>query len=304
MTTKTKGYICGIIAAITYGMNPLGALSLYNEGINTDTVIFYRYGLAAVLLAVIMLVQRTSLRVTLKELSILAVLGVLFAISSLSLFGSFHYMDAGVASTILFVYPVMVAIMMSVFFKERLTLITMFSILLALSGIGLLSQGADGGTLSAIGVLLVMISSLMYAIYMVIVNQSPLRMPAVKMTFYVMLFSILTVVLHSFTGEGNQLQLLTTVSMWGWALMLALVPTVISLVLMVVAIKAIGSTPTAIMGALEPLTAVVIGVTIFNEAFTLRLSIGIVLILMAVMLIITGKSFKVPRLLIRQKSAH
>ena len=50
--------------------------------------------------------------------------------------------------------------------------------------------------------------------------------------------------------------------------MLALIPTVVSLVLMTVAVHAIGSTPTAVMGALEPLTAVVIGVTIFGELFT------------------------------------
>lgn len=128
-------------------------------------------------------------------------------------------------------------------------------------------------------------------------------MPPVKLTFYVMLFSILTVVLHSFTGKGNHLQMLTTPAMWGCALMLAAVPTVISLVLMAVAIKAIGSTPTAIMGALEPVTAVFIGVVVFGEIFTLRLGVGIVMILTAVILIITGKSFKLSRLFAGKKIA-
>lgn len=300
MNTKLKGFICGIVSAVTYGMNPLGALSLYEVGINTHSVLFYRYGLAVVILAGFLLVQKKSFTVPKKELSIAACLGVLFAISSLSLFTSFHYMDAGVASTILFVYPVMVAVIMAVFFKEKVTIITAVSILLALSGIGMLYQGGDGTSLSTIGVLLVMVSSLTYALYIIIVNKSSLKISAIKLTLYVMLFGVATIILHSFMNANTHIQLLTTPAMWGWATMLALVPTVISLILMVIAVKAIGSTPTAIMGALKPLTAVVIGVTVFGEIFTLRLGTGIVLILTAVLLIITGKSFHPKKILVRK----
>ena len=108
MSEKSKGTLCGIVAAVSYGMNPLGALSLYRAGINTNSVLFYRYALAAVLLAALLLVQKTSLRITRREFSVLGLLGVMFAVSSLTLFMSFHYMDAGIASTLLFVYPVMV----------------------------------------------------------------------------------------------------------------------------------------------------------------------------------------------------
>lgn len=107
MSEKSKGTLCGIVAAVSYGMNPLGALSLYRAGINTNSVLFYRYALAAVLLAALLLVQKTSLRITRREFSVLGLLGVMFAVSSLTLFMSFHYMDAGIASTLLFVYPVM-----------------------------------------------------------------------------------------------------------------------------------------------------------------------------------------------------
>ena len=79
--------------------------------------------------------------------------------------------------------------------------------------------------------------------------------------------------------------------------MLALLPTVFSLVLMVMAVHEIGSTPTAVMGALEPLTAVVIGVTVFGEQLTARLSVGIVLILLAVIIIVAGKSFSPARVI-------
>lgn len=293
MSEKSKGTLCGIVAAVSYGMNPLGALSLYRAGINTNSVLFYRYALAAVLLAALLLVQKTSLRITRREFS---VLGVMFAVSSLTLFMSFHYMDAGIASTLLFVYPVMVAVIMAIFFRERISLVTVLSISLALCGIALLYRGEGGAVLNTAGVVLVMASSLSYALYIVVVNRASLNMSSVKLTFYVLLFGVAAIVLYSLCCPDQPLQLLSTPSMWGWAAMLALIPTVVSLVLMTVAVHAIGSTPTAVMGALEPLTAVVIGVTIFGELFTARLATGIGLILLAVTLIVAGKSLHPGRL--------
>ena len=288
MGPKVKGSICGILAAVCYGTNPLGALPLLSQGIQPYSVIFYRFSIAVVLLGSIMAIQRHSFAVTRRELAIMAALGVLFASSSLTLYASFLYMDAGVASTLLVVYPVIVAVIMTVFFHERLTIVTVLSIVLALSGIMLLSKGGNGSALSMLGIVLVMVSSLTYAVYIVAVNRSMQHMPSFRLSFYVMVFASLTVLAFSFCGN-NQLQLLSGFDQWGLALMLAVIPTVMSLVLMAVAVHNIGSTPTAIMGTLEPLTAVVIGITVFGEAFTSRLAVGILMILGAVMLIVAMK---------------
>lgn len=297
MNSRLKGILCGVGAAVSYGMNPLGALPLYADGINTTTVLFYRYGLAVILLGLFMAVERKSFSITLKEFAILVPLGVLFALSSLTLFASFHFMDAGVASTLLFVYPVMVAIIMAIFFKERITFVTVLSILLSLSGIALLYRGGDGGVLDTTGVLFVMLSSLTYALYIVIVNKSSLRMSSLKLTFYVLLVGVLLITSCSFFGDGEtRIQILTTPSMWLHASILAVFPTIVSLLLMVVAVHEIGSTPTAVIGALEPLTAVMLGVTLFGEELTLRLSVGITLILSAVILIILGNSISLNRI--------
>lgn len=273
-----------------YGANPLGALPLYADGINTCSVLFYRYAIAVVVLAVVMAVRRKPLAVSRRDLAIMAVLGVLFAASSLSLFMSFLFMGAGVASTLLFVYPVMVAVIMAVFFKERVTRSTVLAIALALTGVALLYKGHGGKPLSGAGVSLVMVSSLTYALYIIIVNKSPLRMSSVKMTMYVLTFSVVVAVAMSFTDPANHLQLLHTPRQWGLALLLAVVPTVLSLLLMVIAVHDVGSTPTAIMGALEPVTAVVISVALFGELVTARLVIGIVFILAAVLLTVVGKN--------------
>lgn len=289
MQSKLKGYLCGIGAAVCYGTNPLGALYLYEDGINTNSVLFYRFALAVVMLGMLMAARRKSLKVSRRELSLLCALGVVFSTSSITLYFSFCFMDAGIASTLLFVYPVMVAVIMALLFKERLPAVSVFAIMLALSGIAMLYHGDGGATLSTRGVMLVMFSSLSYAVYIVVVNKSPLRMSSMKLTFYVLFFGMLTVLTNSFI-TGLHIQMLTTPRMWSCAFMLALLPTVFSLVLMTISVHETGSTPTAVMGALEPLTAVVIGVAVFGEQLTPRLAAGIVLILTAVIMIIAGKS--------------
>ena len=288
---KHKGIICGILAAICYGTNPLGALPLYEEGVNTSSVLFLRFSIATLILGVVMIANRKSFAVTRGELTTMASLGALMAVSSLTYYQSFRYMDAGIASTILFVYPVMVAVIMATFFREKVTATTITSIVLALAGIGLLYRGDAGISLSMTGVMLVMVSSLTYAVYIVIVNQSEIRMSIVKLTFYVLLICAMCLFAYSFTSSDLHLMLPPSPRAWFFACWLGLVPTVLSLLFMTIAVHEVGATPTAIMGALEPLTAVAIGVMMFGEAFTFRLCIGIVFILAAVLLIVAGKHF-------------
>lgn len=288
---KHKGIVCGILAAVCYGTNPLGALPLYAEGVNTSSVLFFRFSIATLILGIVLIANRKNFSVTRTELTTMASLGALMAVSSITYYQSFHYMDAGIASTILFVYPVMVAIIMATFFCERVTFSTITSIILALVGIYLLYKGGAGVSLNAMGVLLVMVSSLTYAVYIVIVNQSSIRMSTMKLTFYVLLICMTCLFAYSFTSPDLHLMLPPTPRAWFFACWLGLVPTVLSLVFMTIAVHEVGATPTAIIGALEPLTAVTIGVMLFGESFTFRLAVGIVLILSSVLLIVMGKRF-------------
>lgn len=295
MNAKLRGTLCGIGAAVFYGTNPLGAMNLYKDGITANSTLFYRFGLAALILAVMMAVRRMSYRLTQRELLTLIPLGILMGSSSSSLYISFNYMDVGIASTLLFVYPVMVAVIMAALYKEKVTAATVASIALSLVGIGMLNKTGGGTALSALGVTLVMVSSLTYAVYIVVVNKSFIRMSSVKLTFYVLSFGLLTILTLTY-AMGEQVQWLSTPKEWAYALQLALMPTVFSLVLMAVAVHDIGSTPTAILGALEPMTAVAIGVLCFGESLTMRLIFGIGLILTAVLLIIGSKELSPHRM--------
>lgn len=283
------GIICAVLSAVCYGTNPFGALPLYQEGVNTATVLAHRFGLAVILLAVVMLARRESFKVTRQEFKVLFSLGILFAASSITYYQSFHFMDAGIASTILFVYPVMVAVIMAVFFKERVTVVTVLAIVMSLVGIVLLYKGGPGASISVVGIILCVLSSLAYAVYIVVVNQSSIKMSSFKVTFYAMLVCEISLVLYSFTSPELYLHFLPSRRAWFYACWLSVVPTILLLVFMTIAVHSVGATPTAILGALEPLTAVTIGVLVFGEMLTPRLVVGILFILFAVMMVVLGK---------------
>lgn len=285
------GMLCGILAAVCYGTNPLGALKLYEQGMQTGSVLFYRFGLAWVIIALVMLFRKESLRVSWKEFRALTALGLLFITSSLTLYLSFHLMDAGVASTILFTYPVMTAVIMAIFFHERVGFVTISAIVLSFIGVALLYWGDGTVKLPVLGVVLVLLSALSYALYIIVVNRSNLQMSSFKINFYVLFYCALGMVVYSFCA-GQPLVLPQNFTSWFYVGWLAIVPAIMALVLMVYAAKYVGSTTTAILGALEPLTAVLIGIFVFGEHFTATLAIGIALILSAVVLIVGVKSLK------------
>ena len=289
MNAKAKGYVLGAIAAATYGMNPLFALPLYKAGMNPDSVLFFRYLFAIPVLGIMIKARGRNFKLKPNEIVPLILMGLLVSFSSLALFQSYNYMEAGIASTLLFVYPILVALIMAFVFKEKLTLQTIFCILLALGGIGLLYKSGDGTTLSLTGVLLVMASALSYAIYIVGVNRPILKNVAtLKVTFYVLLFGLSLFLVR--VDFGQSLHVVDKWYLWGNLIALAIFPTAISFLCTTQAVQYIGSTPTAILGALEPVTAVFFGVTIFGESLTPRLCCGIILIILAVTFIIAGSN--------------
>ena len=312
MNAKAKGYILGSIAAASYGMNPLFALPLYKAGMDPDSVLFFRYLFAIPLLGIMIKARGRSFKIQRKETFPLIIMGLLVALSSLTLFLSYNYMAAGIASTLLFVYPIMVALIMAMVFKEKLALQTIVCMLLALGGIGLLYKSEDGSTLSLIGTLLVFASSLSYAIYIVGINQTSLKNVAtLKVTYYVLLFG-----LSLFVARLLYFGVLNTPDQWYlWANLLALAvfPTAISFLCTTGAIQYIGSTPTAILGALEPVTAIFFGIAVFGESLTVRESFGLVMIIVAVTFVIAGGNITsqlvrfrklFPRLPIRSKKRN
>lgn len=275
-----------MIAAVAYGTNPLFSLNLYAAGMDVESVLFYRFAFAALVLAAAMLLTRHSLAVSRRQLMALVPAGVVFAMSSQTLYQSFLYMDAGVACSILFIYPILVAVIMTLFFHERASLLTYGCIALATAGIAMLYHGDGSGALSTVGLMLVVASSLCYALYIVGVDHSVLRtVPSARMTFWVLASG--AAVFFALSGFGARLHPIgADPAVVANVVGVALVPTIIPILFINIAIKDVGPTYSAIIGALEPVTALVIGASVFGEHITGRIALGALMILVAVTLIV------------------
>ena len=290
---RAFGAVCGVLAAVCYGANPLGAVELYGRGYSTGCVLLYRFLFAAAVLAGVIAVRRVPFWPRHRgEWGVVASLGLLFAASSLSFYESFRLMDVGVACTLLFIYPILTAVIMCVFFRERFTVSTGTAIALALAGIACLSLGGGGAhRVTAAGLALIALSALTYAVYIVVVNRTRPRLHVSTMTFWILAFCAFGVAAWTGAADGlRSFRLPSGGGAWFYALFLAVVPTLLSLVFMTYSSRLLGATPTAILGALEPLTAVAIGVFAFGEAFTARLAVGLLLVLTAVIVVLAAKA--------------
>jgi len=268
---------------------------------NPDSVLLFRYAFGILLLGLIMVGRglrthdlTTVFRVSRHTLPQLVILGILMALSSLTLFVSYNYMPVGIASTLLFTYPILVAVIMTLVYHEPMSWLVVVCLLLATSGVGMLCTTPDAivpissdAIVSPfmIGVLMVLLSSLSYAIYLVGLNKTRVRtIASMPVTFYVLCFGFLLFVWRlcfggSFTLPQHGL-------MWLNLIALGLLPTVVSLLFTAWAIQRIGSTSTALFGALEPVTAVTLGIIFLGESINLREFMGMILIFVSVTLVV------------------
>lgn len=279
---QLRGYIFAIISAVSFGLIPLFILPIKQIGFPIDTTLFYRFFFSSMMVGALIIYRKDNFKINLREASILMVLGLFYAFSSEFLFLGYDYLSAGIASTALFVYPVIVALIMFFVYKEKLSKLSAFSLALAFLGVIVLCVKEGSLDINFIGLGIVLLSALCYALYMVIVNKARLPISGFKLSFYSMLFTSLYYL--GKVGVNGETLMLPNYELLLNFLVFALVTTLVSSLALVYAIKSIGSTPTAILGALEPIIAVLISVLMFGEDFTMNLLIGIVLILTGVIL--------------------
>ncbi|SHL71957.1 DMT family transporter [Chryseobacterium polytrichastri] len=287
---KFKGYALGILSSVSYGLIPIFILPIKQSNFSLDITLFYRFLFAAVMVGAYLLYSKERFAINKREALILICLGICYAFSSEFLFLGYDFLTPGIASTALFIYPVIVALIMFFIYKEKLKKLSALSLLLAFAGVIVLCLKGTGLEINFAGLGIVMLSSLFYALYMIIVNKSNLKVSGFKLSFYSMIFTSTFFMIKAIVG--NQSFMIPDVSTFFNLAIFAFFTTVISSVCLVFTIKYIGSTPAAILGAFEPVVAVLISVLLFHEQFTRNLLIGIILIIIAVILNVISDSRK------------
>lgn len=288
---RIKGILYAAVSSSTFGLAPFFSLTLLLAGFSAFEVLSYRWGVATIALTLFGWCSGCSFRLEKKDFLVVLLLSLLRAVTSFSLLIAYQNIATGVASTIHFMYPLAVSLVMMYFFQEKKSLWVMFAVFMSLLGAALLSSGEleakNGDTI--VGLVAACVSVFSYAGYIVGVRMTrAVRINSTVLTCYVMGLGTVLYFIGALTTSG--LRLVADGYTWLIILGLALPATAISNITLVRAIKYAGPTLTSILGAMEPLTAVVIGVFVFKELFTLNSAIGIILILLAVSVVILAQS--------------
>lgn len=290
---RTKGFVNAIVSACTFALIPLFSVPVMNAGMETPSVLIYRFLFGSIFILIGMVYLRIDLKITFSDLWRIVILAVLNDITALTQFYGFKFIDSGAAITIFSVYPVFTCLIMVLFFHEKLTLRTSIAIMLAVVGVAAVSGinlgGSSDGDL-VMGVSLALIAGLSYSLYMVLVPILRVgKMNCLKLTFYVFVLGLGFLLMFTpFTPAGIQ-----SIGSWevgGTLLLLGLIPTAISNFTLIVGLKNIGSTLTSILGDLEPPVAMTVGVLALGESFSVVRVGGLVLIVLAVTIIILKKN--------------
>lgn len=277
------GYPAGIITGITYGLNPLFAKPLMNAGASTEAILLFRYGIAVILLGAYLLLKKENFRITLKQAGVLLSLGLLYTASSTFLFEAYKYIASGLATTLVFLFPAMVAIIM-VFLKVVPSWPVWLSIAATFAGVMIMTGGAGAEKVNPLGVWFSIASAFVYALFIVIINRSKVisSIPNSLLTFYALLTGTFFFIGRCLFSGADLMAGIDGGMAWCNLIGLAVLPTIVSTASLAVATRNIGATKASVLGVFEPITAILVGTVVFGEALTPNIIAGILISIVAV----------------------
>ena len=281
-----NGLFYAALSSMSFGFSPLFSLWLIAAGLSNFDVLSYRWLTAAVVLVIYAACKKKTLRLkSYDEIWKVVVLSALRSLTSVTLLIGYANIASGIASTINFMYPVIV---------DR-SYVNLIAIALSIAGVYLMAHG-DGLTVSGgnttLGLSCSLISAVSFAAYYIFMKRSKAdKIEPVKFTTWIMLLSAVYFIVAGLITDGK-ITLVTDGRSWLANLGLGLWSTMVSNFTGVKAIRRIGPTLTSILGALQPLTAVVLGVIFLDEHLGIRTITGILLIMAAVIMIVLHQKKK------------
>ena len=287
---RLNGIFYAVISSASFGFSPLFSLGLIAVGLTNFDILSYRWGIAALVLMVYAFSKKKTLKIgTFDEAWKIILLSILRAVTSVTLLIGYANISSGIASTINFMYPVIVALCMMFIFGEHKSLVDIGAIAVSIFGVYLLASGdslvVEGGN-TTLGLTCSLISALSFAAYYILMKRLRAdKIEVVKFTTWIMLLSAVYFVICALIFEDG-LTMIPDGKSWLLVLGLGLWSTMVSNFTGVKAVRRIGPTMTSILGALQPVTAVILGVAFLDEHLYLKSLIGIILILAAVTVVV------------------
>lgn len=283
---RINGIFYAALSSASFGFSPVFTIGLLAAGLSSFDTLAYRWTTAAAVLMIYAFCKKKTLFISdMEEAWKIILLSTLRAITSITLLYGYANISSGIASTINFMYPVVVTMCMMLFYGERKSKINLCAVLLSILGVYLMASGdglrTEGGNIVT-GLVCSLISAFSYAAYFILMKRTGAdKIEAVKFTTWIMMLSAAYFIACCFIFNGRIMPVTDPVQ-WMYILGLGLWATMVSNFTGVKAVRRIGPTLTSILGALQPLTAVILGIIFLDEHLSLRTVAGIAIIMVTV----------------------
>lgn len=284
-----KGILFAILASVAFGLMPIFAKFAYINGSNPNTVLFFRFTIAALVLLVYLVCKKVSIKVTRKQFLLLFVTGLIgYTITTQTLFMSYNYLGVGLATTLHFIYPAFVCIVEYIFLKQKMSRNKLLSLIFA--GLGVYALIAfENNTLSALGLFLAVFSGIAYGINIIMLAMKQIKdIDNRVITMYITFGAAVGMLIYSLI-DGSLVTKIT-INLGISYILIAVISTILSMILLLKGIEMIGASSTSILGTFEPIVSIIMGIVVFGEELTFALIIGTVLILISTIILSKDKS--------------
>jgi len=273
------GILLIAISAASFGTLAIFGRFAYEDGMDIFTILFLRFGVSAAFMTIILLLRKEQFprgRI-LAQLVGMGALG--YVGQSFSYLTAINYASAGLVALLLYLYPIFVAVLSTVFLNEKLTRIKVTALMLALFGTAL-TVGPAGGQMS--GILLAISAALIYSVYIIVGMNVMKHVSAVQSS--TMIFASAGIV-YGLLTLSNGAHFPASDSGWLAMLGIILISTIIPEVTFLAGLERIGPTNAAMLSTLEPVVTVLLAAWLFGERLMPIVMVGGGLILVAVILL-------------------
>lgn len=288
---QTRGIINGILSGVSFGLIPLFSIPVIAAGMGSVSILVYRFLFGSGTMLLMLLWRKTDMRISLSQLWRIALLSLFYIGTAIATLECYHYLSSGIATALVYTDPIWCALIGLILLGEPFSWRLTSSVVLATVGVMMMTGVfSEDGTFSLIGLLWGLLSGLSYALYLILVPRLKVKsIPSLKLTFYVFFIGMFLLALYDVAIHGS-IERVSTGQCWVNLLLLGLIPTALSNICVTMSLRLIDSTVVAILGAFEPLTAMVVGILVLDDPYSVLSISGAALILIAVaVLTIRGK---------------
>lgn len=283
-----KGIVYAFLSSAAFGIMPILARIAYANGSNPTTVLVFRFLISTIILFLYLKFSNVNTKLNKKQILLLLSIGIIgYTITTQTLFMSYNYLGAGLATTLHFIYPVVVCITGIIFFKNKMSTKKIVSLFLAILGVYSL-VAFKNNTLNIFGISLALFSGVSYGITMIVLNLNIIRnLDNRVITMYICFGSTIGMLFYGLISNSIIWNFnFTAISCY---IGISIISTITSMLLLLKAIKIIGVSSSSILGTFEPIVSIFLGALFLGENLSLALLIGSALILISTTILAKDK---------------